>query len=151
MGVEYRTMKVREILKGKGSRVVTVAPHSSIHDLARRLRLEGIGAAVVSQDGQRVDGIVSEREIVRSLAEHGTRLLDKPVSDIMLVGVVTCKAEDSVKEVMRRMTLHRARHLPVIENGKLTGIVSIGDVVKSRLDDMELETNVLRDYLVARQ
>jgi CBS domain-containing protein len=144
-------MKVREILKGKGSRVVTVAPHSSIHDLARRLRLEGIGAAVVSQDGQRVDGIVSEREIVRSLAEHGTRLLDKPVSDIMLAGVVTCKAEDSVKEVMRRMTLHRARHLPVIENGKLTGIVSIGDVVKSRLDDMELETNVLRDYLVARQ
>jgi CBS domain-containing protein len=144
-------MKVREILKGKGSRVVTVAPHSSIHDLARRLRLEGIGAAVVSQDGQRVDGIVSEREIVRSLAEHGTRLLDKPVSDIMLAGVVTCKAEDSVKEVMRRMTLHRARHLPVVENGKLAGIVSIGDVVKSRLDDMELETNVLRDYLVARQ
>jgi CBS domain-containing protein len=144
-------MKVREILKGKGSRVVTVAPHSSIHDLARHLRLEGIGAAVVSQDGQRVDGIVSEREIVRSLAEHGTRLLDKPVSDIMLAGVVTCKAEDSVKEVMRRMTLHRARHLPVVENGKLAGIVSIGDVVKSRLDDMELETNVLRDYLVARQ
>jgi CBS domain-containing protein len=69
----------------------------------------------------------------------------------MLAGVVTCKAEDSVKEVMRRMTLHRARHLPVVENGKLAGIVSIGDVVKSRLDDMELETNVLRDYLVARQ
>jgi CBS domain-containing protein len=144
-------MKVREILKGKGSRVVTVAPHSSIHDLARRLRLEGIGAAVVSKDGQRVDGIVSEREIVRSLAEHGTRLLDKPVSDIMLAGVVTCKAEDSVKEVMRRMTRHRVRHLPVVEDGKLAGIVSIGDVVKSRLDEMELEANVLRDYIVAHQ
>jgi signal-transduction protein with cAMP-binding, CBS, and nucleotidyltransferase domain len=123
-----------------------VGPHSSIHDLARRLKLEGIGAAVVSQDGQRVDGIVSEREIVRSLAEHGARLLDKPVSDIMLMSVVTCTAEDSVKEVMRRMTRHRVRHLPVLEDGRLAGIVSIGDVVKSRLDEMELEANVLRDY-----
>ena len=144
-------MKVREILKGKGSRVVTVAPHSSIHDLARRLKLEGIGAAVVSRDGYRVDGIVSEREMARGLAEHGARLLDKPVSDIMLVSVVTCTAEDSVKEVMRRMTRHRVRHLPVVEDGKLAGIVSIGDVVKSRLDEMELEANVLRDYIVAHQ
>ena len=144
-------MRVSEILKGKGSRVVTVGPQSSIHDLARRMKLEGIGAVVVSRDGQRVEGIVSESEIVRSLAEHGTRLLDKPVSDIMLMSVVTCTAEDSVKEVARRMTQHRVRHLPVLENGRLAGIVSIGDVVKSRLDEMELEANVLRDYIVAHQ
>ena len=144
-------MKVSEILKGKGSRVVTVAPHTSVGDLARRLKLEGIGAAVVSRDGQRVDGIVSESEIVRSLAEHGTRLLDKTVGDIMLMSVVTCTAEDSVKEVARRMTQHRVRHLPVLENGRLAGIVSIGDVVKSRLDEMELEASVLRDYIVAHQ
>jgi len=144
-------MKVSEILKAKGSRVVTVGPHSSVHDLARRLKLEGIGAAVVSRDGQRVEGIVSESEIVRSLAEHGARLLDKPVSDVMLMSVVTCTGEDTVKEVMRRMTRHRVRHLPVLENGKLAGIVSIGDVVKSRVDEMELEANVLRDYIVAHQ
>ena len=144
-------MKVSEILKAKGSRVVTVGPHWSVHDLARRLKLEGIGAAVVSRDGQRVEGIVSESEIVRSLAEHGARLLDKPVSDVMLMSVVTCTGEDTVKEVMRRMTRHRVRHLPVLEDGKLAGIVSIGDVVKSRVDEMELEANVLRDYIVAHQ
>lgn len=144
-------MKVSEILKEKGSRVVTVGPQSSIHDLARRLKLEGIGAAVVSQDGQRIDGIVSEKEIVRCLAEHGTSLLDRPVSDIMLRSIVTCTAEDSVKEAARRMTRHRVRHLPVLEDGRLAGIVSIGDVVKCRLDEMELEANVLRDYIVAHQ
>jgi CBS domain-containing protein len=142
-------MKVSEILQSKGSRVVTVRPQSSIHDLARRLKLEGIGAAVVSADGQRVNGIVSEREIARSLADQGVRLLDKTVGDIMLMSVITCTAEDSVKDVMRRMTRHRVRHLPVLEDGRLAGIVSIGDVVKSRLDEMELETNVLRDCLVA--
>jgi CBS domain-containing protein len=151
MPAEDRTMKVREILKEKGSRVVTVTPHSTVHDLSRRLKLEGIGAAVVSRDGERVDGIVSDSEIVRSLAEHGARLLDRPVSDIMLMSVVTCTAEDSVKEVARRMTRHRVRHLPVIEDGRLAGIVSIGDVVKCRLDEMELEANVLRDYIVAHQ
>lgn len=144
-------MKVKEILKSKGTRVVTVRPHSTVDALAHRLRLEGIGAAVVSEDGDRVDGIVSERDIVRGLAEHGPRLLDLPVSNIMASSVVTCTPEDSVKEVMRRMTIRRVRHLPVVEGGKLAGIVSIGDVVKNRLDEIELEANVLRDYIVAHQ
>jgi CBS domain-containing protein len=143
-------MKVREILKSKGSRVVTVGPHSAVDALVHRLKLEGIGAAVVTEDGSRVDGIVSERDVVRSLAIHGTRVLDMRVSDIM-TNVVTCTPEDSVKEVMRRMTIQRVRHLVVMEDAKLAGIVSIGDVVKSRLDEMEMEANVLRDYIVAHQ
>ena len=143
-------MKVREILKSKGSRVVTASPHATIDALVHRLKLEGIGAAVVTEDGSRVDGIVSERDVVRSLASFGPRLLDMRVADIM-TNAVTCTPEDGVKEVMRRMTIQRVRHLVVIEEGRLAGIVSIGDVVKSRLDEIEMEANVLRDYIVAHQ
>ncbi len=144
-------MKVSEILNSKGADVVTVRPHETIDALAHRFKLERIGSAVVSVDGNRIDGIISERDIVRGLSDHREHLLTKTVAELMTTGVATCAPKDSVKDVMRIMTQKRIRHLPVKEAGKLVGIVSIGDVVKNRLDDMELEANVLRDSLIAHQ
>lgn len=144
-------MKVEELLRSKGATVVTVRPHETIDALVHRFKLEKIGAVVVSSDGNAIEGMISERDVVRGLAEHGTALLTRRVSDEMTPNVVTCALDDTVKDVMRMMTLHRIRHLPVAKDGKLAGIISIGDVVKSRLDDMEMEANVLRDYIIARQ
>ena len=144
-------MRVSEILNAKGASVTTVRPHETIDALTHRLRLEKIGSAVVSADGARIDGIISERDVVRGLAEHREALLAMTVSDLMTASVATCGPDDSVKDVMRTMTQRRIRHLPVTEAGRLVGIVSIGDVVKNRLDDMELEANVLRDSLIAHQ
>ncbi|MGI9381585.1 MAG: CBS domain-containing protein [Methyloligellaceae bacterium] len=143
-------MQVKSILKAKGSRVVTVSPLTTIDALAHRLRLENIGAVIVSSDGASVDGIISERDVLRGLAEHGADLLAMSVVDLMTRGVQTCRPDADVKEVMRLMTQKRIRHLPVVDGGRLLGIVSIGDVVKNRLDDMEMEANVLRDYAIAR-
>ena len=144
-------MRVSEILTAKGAAVTTVRPHETIDALTHRLRLEKIGSAVVSSDGTHIEGIISERDVVRGLAEHREALLAMSVSDLMTVSVATCTPDDSVKDVMRTMTQRRIRHLPVTEDGTLVGIVSIGDVVKNRLDDMELEANVLRDSLIAHQ
>lgn len=144
-------MNVSEILNTKGTGVKTVRPNESIDSLAHRLKLERIGSAVVSSDGVTVDGIISERDLVRGLADHRDQLLSMPVSDLMTRSVTTCTPDDNIKDIMRIMTQKRIRHLPVLENGKLTGIISIGDVVKNRLDDMQLEANVLRDSLIAHQ
>ncbi len=116
-----------------------------------RLRLEHIGAIVITGEDRRIEGILSERDIVEGLTEHGAAVIDLPVSALMSHNVRTCRPDAEIRDVMRLMTLHRIRHVPVVENGALRGIVSIGDVVKSRLEDMELETNVLRDYAVAHQ
>jgi CBS domain-containing protein len=105
---------------------------------------------VVSEDGDHVVGIISERDVVRGLAEHGAELLDMKVADLMTKNVKTCSPEDDLKHVMTEMTRSRIRHLPVTEDGRMCGIVSIGDVVKTRLDELETETNVLRDYIVGR-
>lgn len=142
-------MKVGDILRIKGSRVVTVAPHITIDALAHRLMLERIGAVPVIDGTGRVTGIVSERDFVTGLAQHGAALGEKRVDELMTTNVVACHPDASVKEVMQLMTARRVRHLPVIDEGKLVGIVSIGDIVKNRLDDMEMETNVLRDALIA--
>lgn len=142
-------MKVESILKAKGSRVVT-APHDTrISALARRLKLERVGAIVISEDGERVNGLVSERDIVHGLAERGIELLDLTAADIMVREVATCRREDPLDRVMARMTHGRLRHLPVIEDGRLCGIVSIGDIVKNRLEELELERTVLRDAYMA--
>ena len=142
-------MRVHQILRMKGSKVVTVAPHITIDALAHRLMLERIGAVpVVNEDG-RVVGIVSERDFVTGLAQHGPALGEKTVEDLMTTNVVSCSPDAGVKEVMQLMTARRVRHLPVVEHGRLIGIVSIGDIVKNRLDDMEMETNVLRGALIA--
>lgn len=142
-------MTVSAILKSKGDRVATTRPDAAVETVVRRLRIEGIGALVVSADGRRVAGVVSERDIVRGLAEHGSDLLSMPVSAVMAVDVVLCAPETTVKQVMAHMTHSRMRHVPVTEDGRLTGIVSIGDVVKHRLDEMETEVRHLRDYITA--
>lgn len=143
-------MHVADILKTKGAAVVTVRPNLTIDHLAQRLRMERIGAVIVSENGGSVDGIISERDVVRALAEHGAGTLAMAVADLMTKAVVTCSPQDTISHVSALMTQRRIRHVPVMDHGKLIGIVSVGDVVKHRMDELELETNVLRDYAVAR-
>ena len=142
-------MKIGDVLKGKGSGVVTMRSDSSIDTVVRRMRLERIGAVIISPDGKSVIGILSERDILHALAEHGTALLALKAEDLMTREVVTCSREDTLQSVMVKMTQRRIRHLPVVEQGQLAGIVSIGDAVKSRLEEVELEANVLRDSYLA--
>ena len=143
-------MKVADILSVKGDKVMFVRPSETIDMLAQRLRMERVGAMIVSEDGKKIDGIISERDVTYGVAEHGANLLHLHVADLMSRGVITCSPSDSIAEIARVMTQHRVRHLPVQENGELIGIVSIGDVLKHRLDEMEMEGNVLRDYAIAR-
>ncbi len=143
-------MKVHAMLSAKGNDVATTLPETVISTVIRKLKLEGVGALVVSEDGDHVVGIISERDVVRGLAEHGAELLDMRVADLMTKNVKTCSPEDDLKHVMTEMTRSRIRHLPVTEDGRMCGIVSIGDVVKTRLDELETETSVLRDYIVGR-
>ncbi len=142
-------MKVANILSTKASAVMTVRPTDTIAQLARRLRLERVGAMIVSQDGSTIDGIISERDIAYGLAEHDTALGNLMVSDLMTHSVVTCSPDDNVSDIAKTMTERRIRHLPVEEHAKLVGIISVGDVVKHRLEELQLEANVLRDYAVA--
>ena len=144
-------MNVEGILRAKGARVVTIRPDATVAELVRGLRDERIGAMVVSEDGSHVDGIVSERDVVHALADTGAAAINARVSDIMTTPVMTCAPSDSVKSLMELMTRHRIRHLPVVEGDMVAGIVSIGDVVKNRLDEMSTEASVLREaYLGAR-
>ncbi len=143
-------MKVDAILRAKGNRVVTVTPETPLSVVAYRLRQEHIGALPVSPDGNKVLGIVSERDIVRGLADHGPVILGWQAAQLMTQPVKTCTPRDTIQSVMAEMTRSRLRHLPVIDGGRLVGIVSIGDVVKNRLDELELEASVMRDaYRVA--
>lgn len=143
-------MKVQAMLSHKGKKVVTARPDATIATAIGMLKLEGIGALVVSEDGTQVQGILSERDIVRGLVQHGPGLLQMHVSDLMTSEVKTCAPDANIKDVMLEMTRSRIRHLPVVEDGMLTGIISIGDVVKNRLEELETETSVLRDYIVGR-
>ena len=142
-------MKVQDILSAKGNRVATMRPDASIDTVVHRLRLDRIGAVVISTDGRTIEGILSERDIVYGLVEYGAALLEKRAGEIMTHEVVTCRAEDAIKDVMAKMTHSRIRHVPVVENGMLMGIVSIGDIVKHRLSEAELETMVLREAYIA--
>ena len=142
-------MDVQGLLKVKGDRVVTTYPEATIQTIARRMTKDGIGAiVVVNPADDRVTGIISERDIARALSEHGTELLEMRVADIMTPSVKTCTPQDSVKHVMTLMTHSRIRHIPVIDGRRLCGIISIGDVVKNRLQERELEVNVLRDTCI---
>ena len=143
-------MKVRNIIGDKGREVATIRSESTISTATNLLKLKGIGALVVSEDGSQVAGIISERDIVRGLVDHGHELLDMRVSELMTRTVKTCALDADVTEIMGEMTRSRVRHLPVLEKGALVGIVSIGDAVKLRLDELETETNVLRDFIVGR-
>ncbi len=142
-------MNVETILRYKGRNVVTVAPDARIAAAVGLLRRHGIGALVVSGDGSSVDGILSERDIVHALADHGARALELEVAQLMSRRVVTGKPGDSVADLMGLMTDRRFRHVPIVENGALTGIVSIGDVVKNRLDEVESEATSMREFIAS--
>lgn len=140
-------MKVEGILKSKGRSVETVQPWVTVAEAVRRLTgPPQIGALVVCADAERrVAGIIDERNIVRALGKYGTQLLEKQVADVMSHNFPVCSPDDSIAYLMLEMTRSRNRHMPVIDHGTLAGLVSIGDVVKHRLAEMELETGVLRD------
>jgi CBS domain-containing protein len=142
-------MKVEGILKAKGREVETIAPEASVPLVLHKLSTLGIGALVVSPDGLSVLGTVSERDIVRALNRHGARVLELQVADVMSKGVPVGTPDQSLHALMADMTRSRHRHVPVVEGGQLCGIVSIGDVVKHRLEEMELEVNVLRNRYIA--
>jgi CBS domain-containing protein len=140
-------MKIAEVLRLKGSAVVTITPETPVSGLVDQLAQHGVGALVVSADGQSLDGIVSERDVVRRLAAHGAGLLDHTVADIMTRSVRTCGLKDTIDELMALMTEQRVRHVPVLEDGKLVGLVSIGDVVKQQIDVLKTERDQLEAYI----
>ena len=142
-------MNVETILRAKGREVATIRPDQTVGDAVAELISRNIGALVVSEDGDSVDGIISERDIVRAFSQYGEPLASMQVKDIMTHGLITVSLGDDLTHLMRLMTRHRVRHMPVLRNGKLAGIISIGDVVKHRLDDLELEASVLRDVYIA--
>jgi CBS domain-containing protein len=143
-------MLVVNLLEQKGDGVATVPSSASVATVVAELARHGVGALVVSVDGQTIEGIVSERDIVRRLSELRMALLSEPVSTIMSTSVRTCTPEDDVADIMSLMTEHRIRHVPVVENGRLCGIVSIGDVVKSRMGELEKDRSELIEYITAR-
>ncbi len=142
-------MKIRDVLAVKGSSVEVIAPDATLEQVVHRLGARRIGALVVT-DGAAVVGIVSERDVVRALADTGKGALDQPVRDVMSAPVTTCGPDDEVIALMSLMTEQRFRHVPVLDAGRLCGIVSIGDVVKSRLDQLERDRQELLEYVSAR-
>ena len=140
-------MRIAEVLSSKGQDVVSVPPDKDVAGLLAVLAEHGIGAAVVSSDGTTVEGIVSERDVVRAIGERGAAVLQEPVSRICTVDVHTCGPEARLDDLMRVMTEQRVRHVPVVVDGGLKGIVSIGDVVKRRMDELEQERAALSDYI----
>ena len=140
-------MQISQLLRRKGREVATIDAAETVRTALALLAEKGIGALVVSSDGRRVEGIVSERDVARGLHEHGAGLLAEPVASVMTSQVHTCPPTASVHDLAQTMTDHRVRHVPVVEDGALIGIVSIGDVVKARLDELEGERRALVDYI----
>ena len=140
-------MTVQKILTRKGSTVHTIEPTTTIEHAAKSLSDHRIGALVVTGAEGRTIGIISERDIVRAVSEKGRAVLDMPVSEVMTREVMTCTRGDKVVDLMQRMTEGRFRHIPVLEDGRLVGLVSIGDVVKSRIEEMEQEKDALDEYI----
>lgn len=140
-------MNVQTILGNKGRAVATIHQDATVDEAVTLLHTRAIGALVVSDDGKLVGGIISERDIVAALALYGKEVSTLRVAEVMTRPVVTCAPEDSVAELMAEMTNRRIRHLPVVRNGQLCGIVSIGDLVKSRLDEIEFEADSMRSFI----
>jgi CBS domain-containing protein len=140
-------MTVRAILDVKGREVVTIAADKTLNEAAALLAEKRIGAVVVLSGDERISGILSERDIVRAVAEEGAAALDKPVSSVMTARVKVCRENHTVNEVMQIMTQGRFRHLPVEKDGRLAGIISIGDVVKRRIEEVEREAEEIRTYI----
>jgi len=142
-----RGVKIEDVIRSKGHAVVTIQPTASIADLVAMLAEHNIGSAVVSSDGTHVEGIVTERDVVRALADTGDGVLGRTVADLMTTEVLTCSFSDGIEETAHQMTVHRVRHLPVVVDGELRALVSIGDVVKHRIDQLTDERNHLLGYL----
>jgi CBS domain-containing protein len=142
-------MKVASILHNKGSDIITAAADSTVAVAARLLKDRRIGAVVISDDGKTVLGILSERDIVHALVEHGAATLELPVAVLMTRKVFTCSPDDSIGDLMAMMTKQRIRHLPVIRDGALCGMVSIGDVVKHRIEEVETEASAMRQFITS--
>ena len=139
-------MTVRSILNTKGHQIMSVEPDAKMTAAIKLLGEKKIGAVLVMSQS-RLEGILSERDIVRVLSERGAGVLDEPVSSVMTRKVVTCRETDTVAELMETMTTGKFRHLPVVDNGKVVGLISIGDIVKWRVDEYEAEQEALRDYI----
>ena len=140
-------MNVTTILRQKGRAVTTASPNTTMQEVADKLASKRIGAIVIVGPGGEVAGIVSERDVIRGLAEHGANCLTLPVSETMTREVVTCQETDTLDELMAMMTARRFRHLPVVTDGALVGIVSIGDVVKHHVAEVEMEATAMREYI----
>jgi CBS domain-containing protein len=146
-GREVPTMKINDVIHAKPKQaVVTISPDATVRELIALLAEHNVGALVVSEDGERVSGIVSERDVVRRL-HADEAVLESPVRQIMTADVRTCTGEEGVTDLMQTMTEHRIRHVPVVADGRLTGIISIGDVVKNRIGELEFERDQLDHYV----
>ncbi|WP_127092106.1 CBS domain-containing protein [Aquabacter cavernae] len=141
-------MTVRQLLQKKSGSLVTISPDAPLTEAVSSLAGHRIGAIVAVSPTGRLEGILSERDVVRILAEKGTDILSSPVSSVMTRAVVTCTPDETVPVIMERMTRGRFRHVPVVENDRMIGIISIGDVVKHRVEEMERESAELRDYIM---
>ena len=140
-------MIVSQILKSKGSQVHTVSKKTSIIEVACLLASKRIGATVIIDQNRSVEGIISERDIVRGLSKYGAKVLDMPVEDLMTKNVITRGVESQIDDLRQEMTNSRIRHLPILDNGKLVGLISIGDVVKNRVEELQAEGDMLRNYI----
>jgi CBS domain-containing protein len=140
-------MNVAAILKFKGREVVTTGANTPLITIAEILRERGIGCVVITGADGKVVGIVSERDIVREIARAGAKVLKEPVASCMTKAVVTCREADTIEKLMAEMTAHRFRHMPVVEKGRLCGLVSIGDVVRMRIAEAEMEAAAMREYI----
>ena len=140
-------MRISGLLRDKGGFVATVLPGTTVREVLAGLAEHGVGALVVTADGERIDGIVSERDVARALHHHGTPVLDEPVTAVMTAEVATCAPDAEVDSLMAIMTERRIRHVPVVVDERLVGIVSIGDVVKHRLHELEHENSALVEYI----
>jgi len=140
-------MNVKAILAAKGGDTVCIEPTADLAAAARLLGARRIGAVLIRGAGGRLAGILSERDIVRAISEHGAAALTLPVGQVMTRNVATCGEDDSIASIMERMTTGKFRHLPVVANGELIGLVSIGDVVKQRVGEIEQESEAMRDYI----
>ena len=142
-------MQISQLLRHKGRDIATIDGAESVRTALAVLAEKGIGALVVSSDGRRIDGIVSERDVARGLHERGAGLLAEPVSSVMTAEVHTCPPDASVHDLARTMTDKRVRHVPVVVEGDLVGIVSIGDVVKRKIEETEQEAIALKEYIAS--
>jgi CBS domain-containing protein len=143
-------MHISDILGHKGSEVISTLPSETIDAAIKKLTEHRIGALVVRDRKGRIVGMISERDVVVAFATHGAAALTLPVNNAMTPEVVTCRPGDAVREIMALITVKRIRHVPVVEGDRILGLVSIGDLLKSRLDEKELELNMLRDLSIAR-